>query len=410
MKNLLLLFAGLAVACPSWSMAAADKRIVLIAGKTSHGPGDHEFRAGCLLLKKCLDQLPGITTTVHSNGWPSELGAFDQADAVLIYADGGAGHPAIQGDHRQVLADLVRKGVGLGFAHYGVEIPSTNGGPQFLEWVGGYYEHLYSVNPMWTPEFKSFPAHPVARGVKPFALLDEWYFNLRWKEEPGQASSSVEGLPLTRSSRLTPILVAKPSDAVRGGPYVYPRGPYMHIQESKDRAETMMWVYERPDAGRGFGFTGGHKHVNWADNNCRKVVLNALLWIAKADVPSDGVVSTVAPEELAPNLDPKNDSASFAANITGTWNFEVETPQGTGKPLLSFVHAGQNLIGHYQGRLGEANLSGSAKGSDAQWSFQVEFDGQPVTVTYKAKLEGKDRMKGTVALGELEGTWTAKRE
>ena len=150
--------------------------------------------------------------------------------------------------------------------------------------------------------------------------------------------------------------------------------------------------------------------MNWADTNCRKVVLNALLWIAKADVPSDGVVSTVAPEELAQNLDQKSDSASFAANITGTWNFEVETPQGTGKPVLSFVHAGQNLIGHYQGRLGEANLSGSAKGSNAQWSFQVEFDGQPATVTYKAKLEGKDRMKGTVALGELEGTWTAKRE
>ena len=163
-----------------------------------------------------------------------------------------------------------------------------------------------------------------------------------------------------------------------------------------------MWVYERPDAGRGFGFTGGHKHVNWADDNCRKVVLNALLWIAKADVPADGVPSTVAPEELAQNLDPKNDSASFATNITGKWNFEVETPQGTGKPVLSFIHAGQNLIGHYQGRLGEANLSGSVKGNSAQWSFKVEFDGQPAAVTYKATLDGKDRMKGTVALGEID--------
>ena len=37
----------------------------------------------------------------------------------------------------------------------------------------------------------------------------------------------------------------------------------------------------------------------------RKVVLNALLWIAKTDVPADGVASTVTPEDLKSNLDPK---------------------------------------------------------------------------------------------------------
>jgi hypothetical protein len=39
-----------------------------------------------------------------------------------------------------------------------------------------------------------------------------------------------------------------------------------------------MMDLERPNGGRGFGFTGGHKHVNWADDNFRKVVLNGLLW------------------------------------------------------------------------------------------------------------------------------------
>ena len=33
---------------------------------------------------------------VYSNGWPSEVSAFQGADAVVIYADGGDGHPAIQ--------------------------------------------------------------------------------------------------------------------------------------------------------------------------------------------------------------------------------------------------------------------------------------------------------------------------
>ena len=82
---------------------AADKKIVLIAGKPSHGPAQHEHRAGCLLIKNCLDNIPGISSVVYSNGWPNEAGAFDGADAIIIYADGGDGHPAIQKDHLQIL-------------------------------------------------------------------------------------------------------------------------------------------------------------------------------------------------------------------------------------------------------------------------------------------------------------------
>jgi hypothetical protein len=68
----------------------------------------------------------------------------------------------------------------------------------------------------------------------------------------------------------------------------------------------MLWVVERPDGGRGFGFTGGHFHDNWANDDYRKVVLNTLLWVANADVPSGGVKSTVSQELLNSNLDPKN--------------------------------------------------------------------------------------------------------
>lgn len=269
---------------------AAEKKIVLIAGRPSHPAGMHEFRAGMLLLQKCLSGTKGVTTVVHSNGWPKDAEAFAGADAVVIYADGGGGHPAIQGDHKKILGDLAKKGVGLGFMHYGVEVPATNGGPEFLEWIGGHYEHLYSVNPMWSPEYKTFPKHPVANGVKPFSNRDEWYFNMRFREG---------------KQGLIPILTATPSDEVRKGPYVYPKGPYEHIVQASGREETMMWIHNRPDGGRGFGFTGGHTHANWGNENQRKVVLNALLWLAGAEVPANGVESTVTPEDLQQNLDPK---------------------------------------------------------------------------------------------------------
>jgi len=270
---------------------AADKKILLVAGRPSHGPGDHEFRAGSLLLQKCLNNLNGIKAEMHDFGWPKDDSAFDGADAVLIYADGGGGHPAIQKNRAKLIDGLAKHGVGIGCAHYGVEVPRGDPGKYMQDWIGGYYEHAFSVNPMWAPDFKKFPNHPITRGVKPFKVVDEWYFNMRFRKD---------GV-----GKITPLLTAIPSDKVRNGPYVWPKGPYKHVQADKGRPETMMWAYERKDGGRGFGFTGGHKHVNWGNDNYRKAVLNGLLWIAKGKVPKNGIKSSVSAEELKQNLDPK---------------------------------------------------------------------------------------------------------
>lgn len=270
--------------------SAADKKLVLIAGKPSHPPGMHEFRAGSLLLQQCLAGVPGVQMMVYSNGWPESASAFDGADAVVIYADGGGGHPAVQGERLKILQGLIDKGVSLGMMHYACEVQADKGGKEFIDWIGGHYEHQYSCNPMWTPEYTTFPDHPATRGVKAFSILDEWYFNIRFRPD-------MKGI--------TPLLVATPSEKVRNGPYVWPAGPYKHIQEAKGRPETMMWAVEQPSGARCFGFTGGHYHNNWGDENFRKIVLNALLWAAKADVPKDGVVSAVSGEQLQQNFDPK---------------------------------------------------------------------------------------------------------
>jgi hypothetical protein len=279
-----------------------DKRIVIIAGRPSHPPGMHEFRAGCLLFQKALADIKGVKVDVIPMGWPKKTvdgtevddhAALDGADAVFIYADGGKGHPALQGDRVKVIDALSAKGAGLGFGHYGVEVPVGPSAEAMHRWIGGYYETNYSANPMWAPQYAKFPSHPVARGVAPFSTHDEWYFNMRWTPDA------------SLKSRITPLLVATPSEDVRDGPYVSPRGPYDHIIADKGREETMMWVYERPDGGRSFGFTGGHTHAHWGDVNQRRILLNALLWIAKVDVPKGGVVDTITAEDLTVNLDPK---------------------------------------------------------------------------------------------------------
>ena len=65
----------------------------------------------------------------------------------------------------------------------------------------------------------------------------------------------------------------------------------------------MSWVVERKDGGRGFGFTGGHFHENWGNEDFRKFVLNALVWLAGMDVPATGVQCEVTQADLEENLD-----------------------------------------------------------------------------------------------------------
>jgi len=281
---------------------AQPRKLVLMAGKPSHPPRMHEFNAGVQLLAKCLEGQPGLQVEVLLNGWPADDAVFEGADAVVFFMDGGGRHEVVQeaGRRLKLVDSWAAKGVGLGFMHYGVEVVPEQAGKEFHKWVGGHYEHMFSCNPMWQPSFTRFPEHPITRGVEPFQIKDEWYFNMRFAGGIGGGEATeADGV------RFVPILVAAPSDEVRDGPYVYPKGPYEHIQANKGRAETMMWAVERPDGGRGFGFTGGHFHDNWGNDEFRKVVLNALLWVAKADVPPGGVKSEVTAEDLNANLDPK---------------------------------------------------------------------------------------------------------
>ncbi len=276
-------------------------KLVFIAGKPSHPPGMHEFRAGTMLLEQCLKSVPNLVVDRHEMGWVKDEATFADADAVVIYADGGKGHPAVQGNHLETLKALMAKGVGFGCMHYGVEVVADLGGKEFQDWIGGHYENSFSCNPIWDANYTKLPEHAITRGVQPFTTKDEWYFNMRFRPI---FKDGIEPA-VDKGATFAPILTATPSDATRDGPYVYPKGPYPHIQAEKGQPETTMWAVERADGGRGFGFTGGHFHDNWGNDNVRKAVLNALVWVTKAEVPASGVESKVTEDELRANLDPK---------------------------------------------------------------------------------------------------------
>jgi len=309
MKYPLLPLLTLALGLSPFSSTSSAKtpdgkqKLVLVAGKPSHPPRMHEFNAGVQLLAKCLAQgAPDLKVEFVLNGWPADEAVFNDADAVVFYMDGGPKHEVVQegGARLAEIEEWTKRGVGIGCMHYGVEVVADQAGDQFKRWIGGYYESMYSCNPIWEPNFTQFVGHPITHGVKPFQIKDEWYFNMRFADSFSADKASTDG-----AVKFWPILVAKPSDDVRKGPYVYPKGPYEHIVAASGRAEAMMWAVERADGGRGFGFTGGHFHDNWANEQVRKTVLNALVWVAKGTVPAGGIESKVSPEDLEANLDPK---------------------------------------------------------------------------------------------------------
>lgn len=279
------------LACLAATALHAQKNIVLIAGTPSHGPGEHEFRAGALLLADALNRVPGIHATVASNGWPADPAILQKAAAVLLFADGGDGHPAIRPDRLKLLDELAAKGVGIGAAHYGVEVPKGDPGNAMLRWTGGYFETFWSVNPTWTASFTQFPNHPVTRGVKPFSINDEWYFHMRFVPD-------MKGV--------TPILSAvAPAETMNRENGPHSGNPAVREAVKKGEPQILMWTYDRPGGGRGFGFTGGHFHKNWGNESFRKVVLNGLVWIAHGEIPPNGIASSVTEDQLAKNLDPK---------------------------------------------------------------------------------------------------------
>ncbi len=258
------------LATPVRAVEGRPKKIVLIAGKIGdHPPGTHEYEKSCRLLQRYLDSTPnveGIKTEVHLLGWPQDAKTLDDADTIVLISDGSdrdeQDHPLLVGDRLAVIEKQMQRGCGLVAIHWTTFFPGRHG-EKFLEWIGGYFDYESGTGPKkWfskietqttTPRPAS-PNHPICRGIEPFELRDEYYFNIRFRE---------------KDPRLVPIL----STPIAGEP----------------GEQVVAWAVERKDTGRGFGFTGGHFFENWSVPNFRRLVLNAILWTAKAEVPAGGV-------------------------------------------------------------------------------------------------------------------------
>lgn len=102
-------------------------------------------------------------------------------------------------------------------------------------------------------------------------------------------------------------------------------------------------------------------------------------------------------------------SASSKVDVSGAWDIEVQTEQGSGSPAFTFKQDGEKLTGTYKGLLGESTLAGTVKGDKIEFSFKVSGQVEG-TVTYTGTTDGKT-MQGKLSLAGLgEGTFKGKKK
>jgi len=269
---------------------AADKaKVVFISGKPSHGRLAHEHRAGNMILAKALNAsgLPVEAVLVPHYGYPKDASVLDDADTIVIFCTGHGGH--LLNPKLKEFDELMKTGKGVVMIHWATEAIKGDPGNKFIEWMGGFCDLHWSVNPHWVP--KSEPQeHEIWNGVKPYSANDEWYYHMRFVKDLKGVTPILTDVP--------PASTLKWPDGARSG------NPTVRKAVANGETQHVAWAYERADGGRGFGFTGGHVHMNWQHDDNRKLMLNAILWTANVQIPKGGVPSKApTKEEMHANLD-----------------------------------------------------------------------------------------------------------
>ena len=290
MKKLILNLCVLSGLLLGTTSKAADKaKVVFISGKPSHGRLAHEHRAGNMILAKGLNEsgLPIEAVVVPHYGYPKDESILNGADTIVVFCTGHGGH--VLNPKLKQFDALMKKGTGVVMIHWATEAIKGDPGNKFLEWMGGFCDLNWSVNPHWTPNFKA-QKHPIWNGVKPFSVNDEWYYHMRFVKDLKGVTPILTDVPLAKT--------LKRPDGARSG------NPAVRKAVANGESQHVAWAYERPDGARGFGFTGGHVHMNWQHDDNRKLMLNAILWTANVEIPKGGVPSkTPSKEEMHSNLD-----------------------------------------------------------------------------------------------------------
>ncbi|WLD11726.1 ThuA domain-containing protein [Planctellipticum variicoloris] len=305
-----------------WTSTSAEvggrKKIVLIAGKKSHGPegnGIHDYPWSVKLLKVMLDNSnirDQVAVEYHRDGWPADPKTLDTADAIMVISDGRDGDlyeeapHIVSPEHIAQVQQQIARGCGFLTFHFSTFAPDERA-KEMLDWTGGYFDWETDGKKQWYSAIQTLdtevelasPDHPVLRGVKPLKMKEEFYYNLRFDPQ---------------AAPVAPLWTV----------------PAIPGRDAEGRV--VAWARQRANGGRGFGTTCGHFYDNWKLDSFRKLILNAIAWNAHVEVPPEGVAARFYTH------------AEITAALTGVAG--VDPARFDDRPIKALILTGHHYPGH----------------------------------------------------------------
>lgn len=105
--------------------------------------------------------------------------------------------------------------------------------------------------------------------------------------------------------------------------------------------------------------------------------------------------------------------AADNASLSGKWKIHNSIVGNESDVECTFTQKGNDLTGSCTSEQGTAKTTGKVDGMKVAWSYDSEYNGTPLTVSYSGTLDSAaDKFSGTVSVEQfgVDGDFTATQE
>ncbi|MFN7998816.1 MAG: hypothetical protein U0Q18_34650 [Bryobacteraceae bacterium] len=104
--------------------------------------------------------------------------------------------------------------------------------------------------------------------------------------------------------------------------------------------------------------------------------------------------------------------AADNSSVTGKWKVHNSIVGNESDMACTLTQKDADLTGACSSEQGTVNITGKVDGKNVSWIFKSEYNGGPITLTYKGTIDAANKISGTVTVEEYsaEGEFTATQD
>ncbi|MCC6538053.1 MAG: hypothetical protein IT162_10910 [Bryobacterales bacterium] len=96
-------------------------------------------------------------------------------------------------------------------------------------------------------------------------------------------------------------------------------------------------------------------------------------------------------------------------SLTGKWKLHTSAAGRESDSTCTFTQKANELTGSCTGERGTVQINGKVEDKSVTWMYKTEYDGGPLTVVFKGKVDSATKLTGTLTAVEfgVDGEFTA---